>query len=117
MRVSLSAAGLVVLKASAAGSPAVELRGAAHAGDRPQPNAVVWLEAPHAPPGREARRPVLDQRNLSRAMAGERIRIPGGLIAQIAAGHQRGQQVQHDRTAFDFALTYSLRRDVDSHRP
>jgi hypothetical protein len=52
-----------------------------------------------------------------RAMAGARIRIPGGLTAQIAAGHQWRQQIQRDRTAFDFALTYSLRRDVDTHRP
>jgi plastocyanin len=65
MRVSLLAAGLVVLKASAASSPAVDLRGTAHTGDRPQSNAVVWLEAPNAAPGRETRRPILDQRNLS----------------------------------------------------
>ena len=52
-----------------------------------------------------------------RAMAGARIRIPGGLTAQIAAGHQWRQQIQRDRTAFDFALTYSLRHDVDVHRP
>ena len=65
MRVSLLAAGLLVLKASAAGTPAADLRGTARAGDRPQPNAVLWLEAPNAPPSHEARRPVLDQRNLS----------------------------------------------------
>ena len=52
-----------------------------------------------------------------RAMAGARIRIPGGLTAQIAAGHQWRQQIQRDRTAFDFAITYSLRRDIDTHRP
>jgi hypothetical protein len=52
-----------------------------------------------------------------RAMAGARIRIPGGLTAQIAAGHQWRQQIQRDSTAIDFALTYSLRHDVDSHRP
>jgi len=52
-----------------------------------------------------------------RALAGARIRIPGGLTAQIAAGHQWRQQIQRDRTAFDFAVTYSLRRDLDTHRP
>ena len=52
-----------------------------------------------------------------RAMAGARIRIPGGLTAQIAAGHQWRQQIQRDRTAFDFTVTYSLRRDIDTHRP
>jgi len=40
------AAGLVVPKASAAGSPAVDLRGAAHTGDRPQPDTVVSLSLP-----------------------------------------------------------------------
>jgi len=65
MRVSLLAVGLFVLKASAAGSPVADLRGTARAGDRPQPSAVVWLEAPNAPSSREAKRPVLDQRNLS----------------------------------------------------
>ena len=65
MRVSLLVIGLLVLRASAAGTPAADLRGTARAGDRPQPNAIVWLDAPNAPPGREAKRPVLDQRNLS----------------------------------------------------
>jgi hypothetical protein len=49
-----------------------------------------------------------------RAMAGARIRIPGGLTAQIAAGHQWRQQIQRDRTALDLSLTYSLRRDVET---
>ncbi len=52
-----------------------------------------------------------------RALAGARIRLPGGLTAQIAAGHQWRQQIQRDRTALDVALTYSLRRDVESHQP
>jgi plastocyanin len=65
MRVSLLVIGLLVLRTSAAGTPAADLRGTARAGDRPQPNAVVWLEANNAPPGREVKRPVLDQRNLS----------------------------------------------------
>lgn len=64
MPVSLVAVGLLVLKASAAGTPAADLRGTARAGDRPQPNAVLWLDASNAPPSREAKRPVLDQRNL-----------------------------------------------------
>jgi plastocyanin len=65
MRVALLVVGLLVLRASAAGTPAADLRGTARAGDRPQPNAVVWLEAPNAPPGSEVKRPVLDQRNLT----------------------------------------------------
>lgn len=50
--------------ATAAGVAGVDIRGTARVGDRAEPNAVVWLEAPQAPassPGRI----VLDQRNLS----------------------------------------------------
>jgi plastocyanin len=65
MRVSLLAAGLFVLTVSAAGSPALDLHGTARAGDRPQPNAVLWLETPNATPSPAGKRPVLDQRNLS----------------------------------------------------
>jgi plastocyanin len=50
---------------SVAGTAALDLHGTARVGDRPQPNAVVWLESPNTPPSAEARRPVLDQRNLS----------------------------------------------------
>ncbi len=65
MRVSLLAASLFVLTASVAGSPALDLHGTARAGDRPQPNAVLWLETPNGTPSPEGKRPVLDQRNLS----------------------------------------------------
>ena len=51
-----------------------------------------------------------------RAMVGGRIRLPRGLTAQIAAGHQWRQQIQRDRTAFDFALTYSVRHAIDTRR-
>ncbi len=65
MRVSLLAVSLFVLTVSAAGSPALDLHGTARAGDRPQPNAVLWLETPNGTPSPEGKRPVLDQRNLS----------------------------------------------------
>jgi plastocyanin len=65
MRLPLFILGVLALTVSAAGTAALDLRGTARAGDRPQPNAVVWLESPGGPPGLEARRPVLDQRNLS----------------------------------------------------
>jgi plastocyanin len=65
MRVSLLAVSLLVLTVSAAGSPALDLHGTARAGDRPQPNAVLWLETANATPSPEGKRPVLDQRNLS----------------------------------------------------
>src|SRR5258708_24823915 len=65
MRVSLLVVGALARPVAAAGAPALALHGPARAGDRPQPNAVVWLESPTAPPGREAKRSVLDQRNLS----------------------------------------------------
>jgi hypothetical protein len=91
MRVSLLAVGLLVLTVSAAGTTALDLHGTARAGDR-------FLFA-------------------RRALAGARIRIPGGLTAQIAAGHQWRQQIQRDRTALDVALTNSHRRDVESRKP
>lgn len=43
----------------------LEVRGNVRAGGRPQPNAVVWLEAPNAPASRAGQKAVLDQRNLS----------------------------------------------------
>jgi plastocyanin len=43
----------------------IEVRGSARVGNRPQPHAVVWLEAPNAPPSPAVDRTVLDQRNLS----------------------------------------------------
>jgi len=65
MRVPLLVLGAFALTVSAAGTAALDLHGTARAGDRPQPNAVVWLESPNAPASPEAKRPVLDQRNLS----------------------------------------------------
>ena len=42
----------------------VELRGVARTASRPEPNVVVWLDAPSAPDGAPGSEPVLDQRNL-----------------------------------------------------
>src|SRR5215510_1017103 len=41
-----------------------DVRGSAHSGRRSEANAVVWLEAPNAPPTAQSGRVVLDQRNL-----------------------------------------------------
>jgi plastocyanin len=65
MRVPLLTLGALALTVSAAGTAALDLHGTARAGDRPQPNAVVWLDAVSALAGPDAKRPVLDQRNLS----------------------------------------------------
>jgi plastocyanin len=65
MRLPLFVLGALALTVSVAGTAALDLHGTARVGDRPQPNAVVWLESPNTPPSAEARRPVLDQRNLS----------------------------------------------------
>jgi plastocyanin len=65
MRVSILTLAAVALTASVAGTAASDLHGTAQAGDKPQQNAVVWLDAPNASPSVEGRRPVLDQRNLS----------------------------------------------------
>ena len=43
----------------------LNVRGSVHANGRPQPNTVVWLEAPHALPPPSAAKIVLDQRNLN----------------------------------------------------
>jgi plastocyanin len=65
MRALMVAVGGVLLLATAArGLAAFDLPGIARVGERPEPNAVVWLEA-SAAPAREARRVVLDQRNLA----------------------------------------------------
>ena len=65
MRPLMVAVGGVLLLATAVrGLATVDLQGTARVGERPEPNAVVWLEASTAP-AREARRVVLDQRNLA----------------------------------------------------
>jgi plastocyanin len=48
-----------------AGAPGFDLHGTARAGGQPQPNAVVWLEAPNLPETTPSGKVVLDQRNLS----------------------------------------------------
>jgi plastocyanin len=53
------------LAATTSGAVGVDIRGTARAGERPEPNAVVWLEAPNAPSPQPAARLVLDQRNLA----------------------------------------------------
>jgi plastocyanin len=62
--VGLTALGCFGLRAFAADG--FDVRGTVRTGDRPEPNAVVWLESPAAPavPAR-ADRVVLDQRNLT----------------------------------------------------
>ena len=65
MRALMVAVGGVLLLATAArGLPPFDLVGTTRAGERPEPNAVVWLESAIAP-GRETRKVVLDQRNMS----------------------------------------------------
>jgi plastocyanin len=65
MRALMVAVGGVLLLATAArGLASFDLPGIARVGERPEPNAVVWLEA-SAAPARETRNVVLDQRNLA----------------------------------------------------
>ena len=65
MRPLMVAVGGVLLLATAVrGLATFDLQGTARVGERPEPNAVVWLEASTAP-ARETRRVVLDQRNLA----------------------------------------------------
>ena len=52
------------LTAAMAAVDGPDVRGSVRANGRPQPNTVVWLEAPHAAPA-SAAKIVLDQRNLN----------------------------------------------------
>ena len=55
---------VVALAATSAAAPLPELSGTIRVGARPQADAVVWIEAPDAPPPATPPRAVLDQRNL-----------------------------------------------------
>ena len=65
MRILIAAVGSALLLTSARGSTDFDLRGIARAGERPQSNAVVWLDAPNTPARMPPQKIVLDQRNLS----------------------------------------------------
>ncbi|MEO8256264.1 MAG: carboxypeptidase regulatory-like domain-containing protein [Acidobacteriota bacterium] len=56
--------GILLLTTATRGLAAFDLVGTTRVGARVEPNAVVWLEAAAAP-GRETRKVVLDQRNLT----------------------------------------------------
>ena len=56
--------GVLLLAAAVRGLAPSDLVGSARVGERPEPNAVVWLESAAAP-ARETRKVVLDQRNMS----------------------------------------------------
>ena len=62
MRLPLVIALWCALASSALGA---ELSGIAQSGGKPVQNAVVWLEAPGAPPLVQSKPVVLDQRNLA----------------------------------------------------
>jgi plastocyanin len=62
--VMVAVGGVLLLTTAARGLAPFDLAGTARVGERPEPNAVVWLEAPGVP-GRETRQVVLDQRNLA----------------------------------------------------
>ena len=61
--VALAAIGWLTTAMSAVDG--LDVRGSVRASGRPQPNTVVWLEAPHATPSPSAGKIVLDQRNLN----------------------------------------------------
>lgn len=62
----MSAAILLAIGAlGAAGASQVDLRGTARTAGRPEPNAVIWLEAPHAPATAQKQKAVLHQRSLA----------------------------------------------------
>jgi len=53
------------LTAAMPAADGLDVRGSVRANGRPQPNTVVWLEAPHAAAPPSAAKIVLDQRNLN----------------------------------------------------
>ena len=61
--VALAAIGWLTTAMSAVDG--LDVRGSVRASGRPQPNTVIWLEAPHATPSPSAEKIVLDQRNLN----------------------------------------------------
>jgi plastocyanin len=65
MRALMAAVGCALLLATTVrGLAPIDLAGTTRVGDRPEPNAVVWLEGAAAS-GHETRKAVLDQRNLA----------------------------------------------------
>jgi plastocyanin len=67
-RALLSIWGMVALATvgvGAASSNAVDVKGTVRVGTRPQSSAVVWLDAPNAPPLAQRAKVVLHQRNLT----------------------------------------------------
>jgi hypothetical protein len=113
-------------------SAAVDLHGTARAGDRPEPHAVVWLDALDAGPPAASRTLRLDKRNVDlwprilavRAgtvvdfpnnalsnTAGARIRMLQALTLQVQLVRQSPQLPPHRSAALDVGITYSIRRD------
>jgi plastocyanin len=64
MRIGLLTISVFGLTLATAGTASLDLHGTARAGNRPQAQAVVWLDSPNVLPAGEGRRAVLDQRNL-----------------------------------------------------
>ena len=81
---SVLGAVVMLCTSAVAGPPAasVALTGTTEVARRPEPDVVVWLEAPNAPRSLQAKKVVLDQRNLSFAprvvvvRVGTRVELP-----------------------------------------
>ena len=65
MRTLVAAIVVALLLTSARGATDFDLRGIARVGERPQADAVIWLDAPTAPARTASQKNELDQRNLS----------------------------------------------------
>jgi len=116
MRVSLFVIGLLVLRASAAGTPAADLRGTARAGDRPQPNASFRdgkkLDLGLYPVG--VQKPVVfDKPGLSRIFCN----IHPNMAAYVLAVDSPYFGVTDDRGAFAIPLVPSGRFTFHAWRP
>jgi plastocyanin len=116
---SWSAAAVIVLIATCGSAPAgLNVHGTARGGSRPEANAVVWLEAPGAPPAAQTSTVVLDQRNLRFSPTVLAVRV--GTIVQFPNHDRVFHNVFsfHDGKRFDLGLyPVGTRRDVVFNRP
>ena len=113
-RLLFSVGGLLVAATTAlVGTPAgIDAWGTARANGHPEPNTVVWLDAPGAPDVREHATPVvLDQRNQNFyphvlvVRIGTEVRLPNNdrVFHNVFSFH--------DGKRFDLGLTLALRRE------
>jgi plastocyanin len=113
-----SAAVLLLLAPPALAPVSVDLHGTARVGNRPEPNAIVWLDAAAAPPMVQTSTVVLDQRNLDFSPSVLAVRV--GTVVQFPNHDRVFHNVFsfHDGKRFDLGLyPVGTKRDVIFDHP